>query len=118
MTVEVTSSDASPTEGDQYTLTCTASGHESIPGATVTYQWSRDSGSVRGQTVDNRLIFNPVDRNDNGTYTCRVTVSNDIVEEATFTFVVSGKCSLIMVIALSCTVPFPCSLRASTASFK
>ena len=91
MTVEVTSSDPSPTEGDQYTLTCTVSGLQSIPSATVTYQWFRSSVSVQGPTINNQLIFNPVDRNDNGTYTCRATILTDIVEEDTFTFVVSGK---------------------------
>ena len=90
----------SRTEGDQYTLTCTVSGHQSLM-ATVTYQWSRGSTILNSQTSSrytftaNRLIFNPVDREDSGTYTCRATVrssllNSNITPQGSTSFTVTG----------------------------
>ncbi len=80
-----------PTEGSPYTLTCMVSGHQSLM-ATETYQWSRSSGSLQGQA---NYTFNTIDRDDNGTYTCRVTINSpflnsDIVEQDSITFHVTG----------------------------
>ncbi len=60
-------------EGSPYTLTCTVSGHHM---ATVTYQWSRSSGNLERPTDGMNYTFNQIDRDDNGTYTCRVTISS------------------------------------------
>ena len=72
-------SSAFPLEGNEYTLTCTVSGDQSLASYSVTYQWSRDSGTVQGQMIENRLVFNPVEPDDNGTYTCRATVSSSLL---------------------------------------
>ena len=106
ITVSVSASSAFPLEGNQYALTCTVSGQESLTSSSVTFQWLRDSSTVQGPNTNNRLVFNPVDRFDNGTYTCRVTVSssllnNDIVEEGETTFSVSG-----MLLPIEMTVRF------------
>ena len=94
-TVTVTvSGSGTPTEGSPFTLTCTVSGHQSLM-ATVTYQWSRSSGSLQGPTNGMTYTFNPIDRDDNGTYTCQVTISSpllnsDIAEQDSTTLLVSG----------------------------
>ena len=87
-------SDPRPTEGIQYTLTCTVSGHERVMDMTVTYQWLKDSSIMQGQT-DSTLTFNPLNRDDGGAYTCRATISSslltdDIVEDGSTTFQVTG----------------------------
>ena len=94
ISVVVSGSPAAPTEGAQYTLTCTVSGHENLM-ASVTYEWLNNSNIVQGQT-NNRFIFNPVDRYDNGTYTCRVIINSpllnsSIMRQGTTTLSVSGK---------------------------
>ncbi len=77
----VTGPITTPTEGNEYTLTCTVSGHQSLM-TTVTYQWLKNSNILPSET-GGRLIFNPVDRYDNGTYTCRVTISSQILNNET-----------------------------------
>ncbi len=75
MVTVAVSGDGTLTEGSPYTLTCTVSGHQSLM-ATVTYQWS---SSLQGQTDGMNYTFNPIDRDDNGTYTCQVTISSPLL---------------------------------------
>ncbi len=84
-----------PTEDSSYTLICTVSGHQSLMNRTIMYQWSSDSNNLQGPTDQMTYTFNPVDRYDNGTYTCRVTISSpllnsNIVEEDSTPFQVTG----------------------------
>ncbi len=83
------------TEGSEYTLTCTVSGHQSLINRTIMYQWSRDPNNLQGLTDQMTYTFNSIDRYDNGTYTCRVTISSpllnsDIVVQNSTTFQVTG----------------------------
>lgn len=70
-------------------LTCTVSGHlELLP--TVLYQWFKEDLKIM---EGSSLIFEPVDRNDTGNYTCIATINStllfSVVEEmdATAVFV-------------------------------
>ncbi len=61
----------------------------------VTYQWFGSSGSLQGPTDGMTYTFNPIDRDDNGTYTCRVTISSpllntNIVKQGLTTLQVTG----------------------------
>ena len=94
-TIFITIESENATEGSQYTLICNVSGHESLM-ATVTYQWCRDSSTIQGPDANNTLHFNEVDRDDSGTYTCRVTVSSmllnsNITAEESLKVTVIGK---------------------------
>ena len=90
--VEVIGSSASPRVGDQYTLTCTPSGHQMLL-ATVTYQWLNNSIILQNQN-DSTLVFNPVNRHDSGIYTCLVTLNspllNSIITAQGTTFLALG----------------------------
>ena len=87
-------SSAFPLEGREYTLTCTVSGHQSLTSPSVTYRWLNDSIILQSQTGSS-LVFSPVDHYDNGTYTCRATISspllaNNIVREDSTIITVEG----------------------------
>ena len=63
-----------PTENSRYILTCNVTVPQSLVMATMTYQWLNNSNTLQGQT-DSRLMFSPVDRYDNGTYTLPKSLS-------------------------------------------
>ena len=66
-----------PTESDQYTLTCTVSGHHQALMTTVTYQWFNNSSPLPNQ-MNSTYTFTP-DRYDNGTYTCKVNIISPLL---------------------------------------
>ena len=79
--VTVSSSGSNPTEGSEYSLTCNASLALTVMNASLTYQWLNNSTIMNGQT-SHILAFNPVDRYDNGTYTCKVTISSPLLKSS------------------------------------
>ena len=63
--------------------------------ATVTYQWFKNSNFITQSQTSNQYTFSPVDRYDNGTYTCQATVSSpllnsDHVRQGSTTIQVTG----------------------------
>ena len=65
-------SGGTPTEGQNYMLTCTASGGGSL---TYTYMWLKDGSVVSGQT-SSTYSFSPLRVTDSGGYSCRVRVGS------------------------------------------
>ncbi len=60
------------TVGASHSLTCTASGGESM---TYTYQWLRYDGDIFGET-SSTIFFSPLRETDVGRYNCRVSDSS------------------------------------------
>ena len=61
---------ATPTAGQNYTLTCSVSG-----ASVTTYQWRKDGSVIQGETTE-KLSFSPLRLSDAGQYTCEVTVNS------------------------------------------
>ena len=61
-----------PTEGQDYMLTCTARGGGSIA---YTYMWLKDGSVVSGQTSSTYTFF-PLRETDSGRYSCQVRVGS------------------------------------------
>ena len=68
----LTGSGSTPTEGQNYTLTCTASGGGSMA---YTYMWLRNGSVVSGQT-SSTYSFSPLRVTNSGQYSCRVIASS------------------------------------------
>lgn len=82
-------------EGSEYNLTCIVSGYQALM-ANLTYQWFSDFNTLQNPADQITYAFNMVNRYDNGTYFCQVTISspllnNDIVEQNGTTIEVIGK---------------------------
>ena len=76
-----------PTEGQDYMLTCTASGGGSMA---YTYMWLRNGSVVSGQTLST-YTFSPLRETDSGQYSCQVRVGSTIMNtsrEVTITTVI------------------------------
>ena len=70
LNVNLTRSGGTPTEGQSYILTCTASGGGSMA---YTYMWLRNSRVISSQTSFT-YSFSSLQLADSGQYSCRVTV--------------------------------------------
>ena len=90
LNVTLTGSGGILTEGQNYVLTCTASGDRSLA---YTYMWLRNGSVVSGQT-SSTYSFSPLKETDSGRYNCRVSLGsrNNISEAVTIT-VVGESCS-------------------------
>ena len=84
----LTGSGGTPTVGQDYMLTCTASGGGSMA---YTYIWLRNGSVVSGQTLST-YSFSPLRRTDSGQYSCRVRVgSTTITTSREVTIIVVGE---------------------------
>ena len=72
----LTGSGGTPTEGQNYMLTCTASVGGSMA---YTYMWLRNGSVVPGQT-SSTYSFTPLEKTDSGQYKCQVRVGSTIME--------------------------------------
>ena len=72
LNVTLTGSGDTPTEGQDYMLTCTASGGGSMA---YTYMWLKDGIEVSGQT-SSTYSFSPLRVTDSGRYSCQVRVGS------------------------------------------
>ena len=60
---------------ERYTLVCSVTGIEALPGIVVNILWRAPDGSVRisGRTTLD-LCFDPLQQSDAGVYTCEATI--------------------------------------------
>ena len=72
LNVTLTGSGGTPTEGQNYMLTCEASGGGSMA---YTYMWLKDGSVVSGQT-SSTYSFSPLRVTDSGGYSCQVRVGS------------------------------------------
>ncbi len=71
----VITSTGNPTEGQNYSLSCTINGIESLNVSKIKYQWNKDVSN------SSTLNFTPLTLNDYGTHTCTVTVTSPLLNE-------------------------------------
>ena len=90
----------------------------------ILYQWFSNSRTVHGQT-NSRFVFNPVNRYDNGTYTCKVIITSpllnsNVLKQNMTTLSVSGdiimKIMTRLTVYLFILVPLPSQPSLSVAS--
>ena len=77
--------------GQNYTLTCEASGGEPMP--LYTYMWLRNGSIVSGQT-SSTYSFSPLLVVHSGQYSCRVSVGTMNVTSRSVNITVVGKLKL------------------------
>ena len=75
VTVDITTA-GSAEVGMSYTLTCTVSGADNLGGADIA--WTGPSG-VTGSGTSLQLPLGTLDLNDAGQYTCRATVTSNLL---------------------------------------
>ena len=75
LNVTLTGRGGTLTEGQNYMLTCTASGGGSMA---YTYMWLKDGSLVSGQT-SSTYSFSPLRVTDSGRYSCQVRVGSTTV---------------------------------------
>ena len=92
MSVQITDDGTTPTAGENHLLICRVSGAENL-NPTITYQWTKDSGSGQAQVgvSSSTLSFTPLRLSDAASYVCEVTISSssfsrDIVAMSANTF--------------------------------
>ena len=79
-------------EGQNYTLTCAASGGGSMA---YTYMWLKDGSVVSGQTSSTYYFF-PLRMTDSGRYNCLVSLGyTNMTSEAVTITVVGESCTTI-----------------------
>ena len=74
----IDSSEATPTAGSVYFLTCIVTGAERLTDAMVTYQWLKDGNIISDQRMRN-LSFSSLAISDAGSYTCQATVTSNLL---------------------------------------
>ena len=77
ITIEVSGSGATPTAGQNYTITCSIFGAE---GFTPTYRWLKNGSSIASET-DSTLYFPSLRLSNAGRYSCEVTVMSSLLSE-------------------------------------
>ena len=93
LNVKLTGSGGTVTEGQNYVLTCTASGGGSMA---YTYVWLRDGSVVSNQT-SSTYSFSPLRVTDSGRYNCRVSVgSRNMTSEVVTITLVGESCTAIL----------------------
>ena len=85
--VTLTESGGTPTEGENYSLTCTVSGGGSMA---YTYMWLKDGSVASGQT-SSTYSFSPLMVVHSGQYSCRVIVGTMNVTSDGVNITVVGK---------------------------
>ena len=90
----LTGSGGKLTEGQNYVLTCTASGGGSMA---YTYMWLKNDSVVTGQT-SSTYSFSPLRVTDSGRYNCQVSLgsTNMTSVAVTITVVVGESCTAIL----------------------
>ena len=91
LNVTLTGSGGIPTEGQDYMLTCTASGGGSMA---YTYKWLRNGSVVPGQNSFT-YSFIPLRATDFGKYSCQVIVQSITVTSEGVDITVVGKSVII-----------------------
>ena len=83
LNVMLAGSGSTLTEGQNHTVTCTASGGGSMA---YTYMWLKDNSVVSGQT-SSTYSFSPLEKTDSGQYRCQVSLgsTNMLSETVTIT---------------------------------
>ena len=76
VSVQITDGGAAPTAGEDYQLTCSVSGAESL-NPTVTYQWTKNSDGQAQVGTSNTLSFTPLRLSDAASYVCTITISSN-----------------------------------------
>ena len=71
---------ATPTIGQNFTLTYSISGAENH-NITTTYHWKKD-GTLLSDQIGPNLSFSPLRLSDVGQYTCDVTINNSIMKHS------------------------------------
>ena len=93
-------SGATPTIGESYSLTCTATGADQL-NPTIIYQWFKDNTVVSDET-QSTLSFSSLSLSNTGQYRCDVTVSSTLLHRKIFNssypyqLVIPSKCTLIL----------------------
>ena len=90
-----TNGGATPTAGQDYTLTCSVTGE--LGSFTPTYQWRMNGGVIDGET-EPTLSFSPLRLSDAGRYTCKATVAT-IPFSATQDIFIQGIKDVIIIYA-------------------
>ena len=72
----VITSTGNPTEGQNYSLKCTINGIESLNVSNIEYQWNKGGNNISSSST---LYFTPLTLDDNGTYTCNVTITSSLL---------------------------------------
>ena len=85
----LTGSDGTLTEGQNHTLTCTASGGGSMA---YTYMWLRNGSSQTLSTYS----FSPLRVVDSGRYNCRVSLGSTSITSGAVTITVLGELDMLM----------------------
>ena len=101
LNVMLTGSRGTPAEGQDYTLTCEASGGGSMA---YTYMWLKDGSVVSGQT-SSTYSFSPLSETDSGGYSCRVRVGSTTMNtsrEVTITVVGESRTAILPDITQVC----------------
>ena len=76
ISVQISDGGATPTAGQNYTLTCSVSRVENF-NPIIAYQWTKNNGTeIQVGTNSNTLSFSPLRLTDVGRYTCEVTISS------------------------------------------
>ena len=75
VSVQITDDGYPPTAGEDYQLTCSVSGAESL-NPTVTYQWTKNSDGQTQVGTSSTLSFTPLRLSDAASYVCTITISS------------------------------------------
>lgn len=79
-TIEVREGRSNPTVGERYSLTCRVSSSIDSSRMTITYQW-RHNGELLSESSPT-LAFHPLEVSHTGDYTCQVTLTSSLLQEA------------------------------------
>ena len=77
ITVTVTGRGGGFQVGQSTSLSCAVSGTDNLLNPTLTYMWQRDGETLTGQ-VASSLMLTDLTTSDSGSYTCVVTVSDNL----------------------------------------
>ena len=78
ITVTVTGTEGVFEVGESTSLSCDVSGTDNLVGPTLTYMWQRN-GEILMSQEDSSLMLTDLTTSDSGSYTCVVTVSDNLL---------------------------------------
>ena len=91
ISVQISDGGATPTAGQNYTLTCSVSRVENF-NPIIAYQWTKNNGTeIQVGTNSNTLSFSPLKLSDAGQYMCQVTVDSDMYGAIEYVHIESEK---------------------------